>query len=209
MSRHLNVLIAREGRVQGRWQEAFGKGLRVVGTVAEASRSAVAGSVIWVDVLDPGAIAALRKARPELSVVAVTLNPNGEEGLRAFDIGVRGYCHMLAVPELLRQVSVVVANGGLWVGVELMNRAVAAVARGTVPASRTTSPLDGLTPRERDVAAQLAGGASNKEIARKLDITPRTVKAHMGAIFDKLEVRDRLQLVLLLRSSAKVPADTA
>lgn len=206
MSRH--VLLTAQGREQGRWREAF-PDLRVVPDADQAIRLAGVGSVIWVDVLLPGAIAAVRKARPELALVALSLNPGAAEGMTAFEAGVRGYCHMLAVPDMLRQVAVVVSNGGLWVGAELLTRAVAAVSRGTVPASSAASPLDGLTPRERDVALQVAGGASNKEIARTLDITPRTVKAHMGAIFDKLEVRDRLQLVLRLRSSVKVPAGPA
>ena len=55
-----------------------------------------------------------------------------------------------------------------------------------------------LTTRERLVAEAIAAGKTNKEAARELDITERTVKAHLGAVFDKLGVRDRLQLVLLL-----------
>jgi len=53
-----------------------------------------------------------------------------------------------------------------------------------------------LTPRERDVAIEVAHGATNKEVAQRLNITERTVKAHLGAVFEKLGVRDRLQLVL-------------
>jgi DNA-binding NarL/FixJ family response regulator len=85
-----------------------------------------------------------------------------------------------------------------------MARAVVATARLTAIEPGQGSALDGLTPRERDVAEQVALGASNKEIAERLDITPRTVKAHMGAIFDKLGVRDRLQLVLALRKAPAV-----
>jgi DNA-binding NarL/FixJ family response regulator len=55
-----------------------------------------------------------------------------------------------------------------------------------------------LTERERQVAQAVAAGASNKEIARQLGITERTIKAHTGAIFEKLAVRDRLQLSLLV-----------
>lgn len=198
MSGHL--LLSPQGRVQGRWLEAF-PALRVASSVAEASEVATAADLVWIDLSLAGAVAALRAARPELPLVALSLNPGADEGLAAFEAGARGYCHLLAVPEMLGQVAVVVANGGLWVGAELMSRVVAAAARGPAPAVRSQSPLDGLTPRERDVALQVAGGASNKEVASRLEITPRTVKAHMGAIFDKLGVRDRLQLVLALRGS--------
>ena len=60
-----------------------------------------------------------------------------------------------------------------------------------------------LTDREREVAATIAAGSSNKEIARQLGITERTVKAHVGAILEKLQVRDRLQLALLMSGRQK------
>lgn len=65
--------------------------------------------------------------------------------------------------------------------------------------------LEKLSPRERDVALQVAGGASNKDVARRLNITERTVKAHLTSTFDKLEVRDRLQLVIALRRGTEPP----
>lgn len=53
-----------------------------------------------------------------------------------------------------------------------------------------------LSGREITVAQLVGQGASNKEVARQLDIAERTVKAHLTAIFEKLQVRDRLQLSL-------------
>ena len=53
-----------------------------------------------------------------------------------------------------------------------------------------------LSEREVQVARMVAAGASNKEIASRLAITERTVKAHLAASFEKLAVRDRLQLAL-------------
>lgn len=198
MSAH--VLIA--PAVQGRWQEAF-EDLFLAETPQAALCVAQAGSLLWVDIAQREALVLLRRERPGMPLVALTLNPGTEEAIWAFEAGARGYCHALAVPEMLRQVALVVSHGGLWLGPDLMQRTAMAVARLTLPEPTPTpdSPLDLLTPRERDVALQVAGGAANKEVARRLDITPRTVKAHMGAIFDKLGVRDRLQLVLLLRRS--------
>jgi len=63
--------------------------------------------------------------------------------------------------------------------------------------------LSSLTRREREVARLVSSGASNKDIARQLDISDRTVKAHLTAIFDKLQVQDRLQLAL--RVSGRPP----
>jgi DNA-binding NarL/FixJ family response regulator len=57
--------------------------------------------------------------------------------------------------------------------------------------------LSMLTGREQEVSRAVAKGSSNKEIARQLGITERTVKAHIGSVFQKLNVRDRLHLALI------------
>ena len=54
------------------------------------------------------------------------------------------------------------------------------------------------------MVVEVAKGATNKEVARALDITERTVKAHLGSAFGKLGVRDRLQLVLRLKTEPGV-----
>jgi two-component system, NarL family, nitrate/nitrite response regulator NarL len=62
--------------------------------------------------------------------------------------------------------------------------------------------LEGLTKREREVALEAAKGNSNKEIARTLSISERTVKAHLIFVFDTLKVRDRLHLALVLQGQS-------
>jgi two-component system response regulator FixJ len=57
--------------------------------------------------------------------------------------------------------------------------------------------LASLTPREREVAALLATGAQNRDIARQLDISPRTVEIHKARCLEKLQVRTRADLVRL------------
>jgi len=97
----------------------------------------------------------------------------------------------------LQQVSQVVEVGGLWLGVDLMRQLVFATAN-IIQAIPEKSHFDSLSAREQDVAKAVAEGKSNKEVARELDITERTVKAHLSAVFEKLKVRDRLHLVLVL-----------
>lgn len=194
-------------RAQGRWLETFA-GAAIVSRPEDALRLAAPGTIAWVDVAETRWIAELRETRPDLLLVAMSLAPSVAEAMLAFQAGARGYCHALAAPEMLRQVALVVSNGGLWVGADLMSTAASAVAGMTGPSLEAASSLAALSPRERDVALQVAKGASNKEVARQLDITARTVKAHMSAIFEKLGVRDRLQLVLLLRRSSPAPSPT-
>ena len=195
-------------RVQLRWREAF-TDADIVTDVSQLIRGAPVGGVAWIDAAQTQWIESVRKARPELPIVAMSLNPSSDEGMAAFEVGVRGYCHAMAAPEMLRQVAVVVSNGGLWLGAELMTRAAVALSRVIAPSTDAVDVLAVLTPRERAVAVEVASGASNKEIARRLDITPRTVKAHTGAIFDKLQVRDRLHLVVLLRRAGTPRSSTA
>lgn len=101
----------------------------------------------------------------------------------------------------------VILEGGVWLSsaglpalVERL-RNLAAVQNGielpaSAPATMTDNALGKLTRREREVAELVSSGANNKIIARKLLITDRTVKAHLTAIYDKLNVADRLQLAL-------------
>jgi DNA-binding CsgD family transcriptional regulator len=53
---------------------------------------------------------------------------------------------------------------------------------------------DGLTHREREVALLVADGLRSREVAERLDIAPQTVKSHLKTIFDKLGVRNRVEL---------------
>ena len=65
------------------------------------------------------------------------------------------------------------------------------------PAAKT-NPLSSLTRRELEIARLINKGCSNKAVAKELDITERTVKAHLSSIFEKLNVKDRLQLVVFM-----------
>jgi DNA-binding NarL/FixJ family response regulator len=88
---------------------------------------------------------------------------------------------------------------------ELLQRFLALSTRAIPPAMPEEPTLNSLTSREVMVAEQVARGASNREIAEALEITERTVKAHLSAIFEKLEVRDRVQLALRMNN---IPTST-
>ena len=166
--------------------------------------------VIWVLLPEEGEVAKLlvncRAAAGNVPVVALSDIPGDEQGLVALGAGVMGYCNGHAAPEVLRQVAATVQGGGLWVGQWLLQKLLAGIARAAV--QKFTPPLTSewaseLTEREIEVARAVASGASNKEIAAQLAITERTVKAHLGSVFDKLKLRDRLQLTLLVNGIAK------
>lgn len=183
-------------RPSERWQRAFPDG--ECRRHEELIALAHGGDVIWVSAAAPGwegALKLLRQELPQCAVVVATLAPQDAEALFALEAGARGYCPLLAVPGLLQEVATAVAHGGLWIGPELMGRVVGALGKVL---SAAAEPEDNLSAREAEVARAVAEGLSNKEVALRLDITERTVKAHLGSIFEKLGVRDRLQLVLRL-----------
>ncbi len=183
-----------------------------------------AQSLIWLNSADAQWQQALRQilqTKPDARVVLLSGVPEPTEGLRALNDGVRGYTHAYGVPALLQEVALVIEHGGLWVGPDLLQRLVGstnaalaaqqavgkAQAPVAAPANAGSSPNPNawslLSAREVQVARAVSAGRSNKEVADRMFISERTVKAHLGAIFEKLGVRDRLQLVLRLSASAE------
>lgn len=163
---------------------------------------------VWVPTARPDwevRVAALLQQHPGRRVVVVSGVLQDAEGLRALQAGARGYCHQLALPAVYREVEQAVRHGGLWVGPDLVQRLMAATRSALDRSPRAPLPpvdLSKLSDREAQVARLVAAGKSNKEVADQLFISERTVKAHLGAVFDKLGVRDRVQLVLHLTDRA-------
>lgn len=202
--RHLFVAPDTEPRLN--WREAF-RDIFLCDRISDSPEA----DMVWVLLPNEGDVATLlaecRSAAGALPVIAISDLPSDEQGLIALGAGVSGYCNGYANPAVLRQVAATVREGGVWVGQWLLQRLLAGVAR--VAEKKFTPPAlsswaSGLTEREVEVARAVASGASNKEIASRLDITERTVKAHLGSIFDKLKLRDRLQLTLLVNGIAKI-----
>lgn len=185
-----------------------------------------AQSLIWLSATDaqwPQALRQILQVKPDARVVLLSGVPEPAEGLRALNDGARGYTHAYGVPALLQEVALVIEHGGLWVGPDLLQRLVGstnaalaaqqAVSKAQAPVAAAASAAPNawslLSAREVQVARAVSAGRSNKEVADKMFISERTVKAHLGAIFEKLGVRDRLQLVLRLAASPEPASTTA
>lgn len=178
-----------------RWRQAFPRAEIVTALPATLP----AGSVVWLHNLTPAQH--LGSDRPAgIRFVVMDDEPSDDKGLEALAQGASGYCNAHATPELLRAIESVIRNNGLWVGESLLNRLIGGISIRSPMAGRHQEhpALQTLSGREREVALCVARGESNKEIARQLDLAERTIKAHLTGIFEKLGVRDRLQLALLL-----------
>ena len=133
----------------------------------------------------------------QVRLVAASSNPKDDEAIEALDAGCSAYCHAYSDAATLIQVTQVVQAGHVWIGKTLMQRLIQSAGRASLPV--TVPVVDwstGLTPREREVAVLAANGASNHHISLDCNISERTVKAHLSAVFEKLNLTDRLQLAL-------------
>jgi len=201
MTQHL--FIAPADIQSPRWQQAFPSAF-----VAPDIAHIADADYVWVLLRDESDIAQLQALSEKgKKIIAMTLIENAQQARQALEAGASGYVHYLAVPQVLEQVAQVIANGGMWLGADLMRQIVLATTRilpiaPVKPVNGTKVDLSQLTSRELASAELVAAGKTNKEVARELDITERTVKAHLGSAFDKLKVRDRLHLVLVMAAGS-------
>ena len=130
--------------------------------------------------------------------------PNQAEAFYSLSLGAQGYCHAFSPAYLLKEVKTVVSHGGIWMGNDLLKQLIAVTTNlvGNQP-QQVSELLNQLTKREQEVALQAAKGLSNKEIARILKITDRTVKAHLSSTFLTLGAKDRLHLALMLNEKIR------
>lgn len=117
-----------------------------------------------------------------------------------FKAGAHGFCLSDINEKLLVKAVQLVLDGDYWVQRKLITSVIDELAREQQASASNgnfdSSLVETLTPRELQVARMVHKGGNNKTIARELDISERTVKAHLSAIFRKLEIENRLNLAL-------------
>jgi DNA-binding NarL/FixJ family response regulator len=197
----IRVLIADDHDVVRRGLEQLFFGVEDMELVGEATNGAEAAElaatcdphVVLMDLSMPSVDGVegtrrIKAAQPGLPVVILTSFSERDRILDAIDAGAVGYLLKDAEPE------------------ELL-RGVRSAARGESPFSPKAAKAllslgsqrkaaEGLTPREREVLAALCAGLANKQIARRLGISEKTVKTHLTSVFSRIGVQDRTQAAL-------------
>jgi two-component system nitrate/nitrite response regulator NarL len=191
-------------------------GLQVVGEAGDAAQAlrlapALRPDVILLDNHLPGvtgvdAIRGLREVSPASRVLMLTVSEDEQDLATALRNGAQGYLLKTIDGDLLAKAIHRAAAGEPVVSPELMGKLVAAFqsqgapqAGGALDAAlpgqvqAAAEPSTPLSPREEDVLREIARGASNKEIARALDIAETTVKIHVQHILRKLGLSSRVQ----------------
>jgi DNA-binding NarL/FixJ family response regulator len=133
---------------------------------------------------------------PDMRIVMLTVSASKRDLLEAMRNGAAGYLTKDLGPEALQR-----AVRGIRAGDLPMSRAMAAEVvrslagdrRRTGPGKAADDPFAELSDREQQVLRHLAEGLTDREIANRLGISPRTVETHVGSILHKLGVRNRAQ----------------
>lgn len=143
----------------------------------------------------------LRELCPDVKIIAFPYLRSQSAAIRMLSMGVNAQCSPYIAKEQLGLVLSVVDSGEIWGGKELIQQLIQRSAQ-QVEVKVDIHSFAGselLSERELDVVDRVAKGLSNKEIARELDVTERTIKAHLTATFKKLHIKDRLALALLVQ----------
>lgn len=126
-------------------------------------------------------------------ILILTATDDKSAVFEALRLGVNGYVEKTASVEEIADAIQAVARGELVFSKELERRAQVQLGEFARRARETAQALARLTPRERQVLALLAEGLSTRQIANRLKLSARTVESHIGNIYQKLDVRTRVQ----------------
>ena len=170
--------------------------------------------IVLLDLSMPGggfaALESIRASQPDLRIAVLTASEDSEDVLRALKLGAHGYVLKGVGGRALIDAVRDVARGAGHVSPTLAAEILSAgrLDDGGVvqpvrqePGSVVEHLLSKLTPRETQVLRLVATGFSNKEVARQADMQEKTVKHHMTRILQKLNVRNRTEAALVLRSA--------
>jgi len=151
----------------------------------------VCGTPNWLELVK-------KYSQQRLLVIVMTNELEINQLRSALEAGARGYVEALATKVIIEQVLETICTGGIWLPGQLLSNLVGALSN-TPFKYASTCEFDVLTKRERQVVDIVVTGATNKQAAESLNITERTIKEHMSSIFNKLKVRDRIQLMLVVK----------
>jgi two-component system nitrate/nitrite response regulator NarL len=145
----------------------------------------------------------IRRQYPMVRIFLLSDQPNEDEGLTFLKLGIVGYANTFISAERLIEAVRIISSGAVWLGQKVMQRLILdSYARAKEEAViNSEQKLASLTKRELEIANLVAQGNSNLEIAANLDITERTVKAHLSSIYEKTKTGSRLNLALLVNRS--------
>jgi len=200
MSTKKHLMITPDGEPLPRWQQVFPQS----NTISFGDVVKTDADIVWLKldglVQSKSQIDWVKLHYGQFKFVVLTSIPLVSEALLSLSAGARAYANTHAGPKNLQQIADVVTEGGIWVGEDLLQFLITSLTQ--IKTTEALSPHNEwrqkVSHREAEVIEGVALGVSNKVIARQLDISERTVKAHLTTVFEKLGVTDRFKLALLV-----------
>jgi DNA-binding NarL/FixJ family response regulator len=179
-------------------------GISVVGEAADGEQALrlieeLRPDCVLMDLAMPGmsgleAVRLATERSPATRILVVSMHADEAYVQQALAAGAAGYLLKGADKSELEHALRVVAQGETYLTPAISRAIVDALAKGSEPAG-PPSPLDLLTPRQREVLSLVAEGYSTKKVAARLGLSVKTVEAHRGAIMDRLGIHDLAGLV--------------
>ena len=142
----------------------------------------------------------------EMRIIILTTFDLDQYVYAALSAGASGFLLKDVSPEHLIAAVRLVRSGDALLAPSITRRLVERFAPRETAAGRATGDLSALTPRELEVLGLVARGLSNAELAAELTLSEATVKTHVARILAKLQLRDRVQAVVLAYESGLVSA---
>ena len=178
--------------------------VEVIGEAASGEEAVVAAhdlapDVVFMDVRMPGmdgieATRRIREASPETRVILITIDESRGAISDAIQAGVSGYLLKDASPEALVDAARNAVEGNAVIHPQLTKTFIEEVHLAETEGGAKTMPL---SKREREILQKVADGATTRQVATDLGISPHTVKTHLERIFEKLDANDRAQAVAI------------
>jgi DNA-binding NarL/FixJ family response regulator len=208
-SRPFAVISSAVDRLRKRWREAIQDGY-IVQEAAELRSltrrlESLSPAVVLLDLELPGlgriaGLPSIRRTQPAAKIMVLARCPEDGEAVAALKAGVSGY-HARDIPsELLVKALDVVQQHEIWISRRLVSHLLDELRAAEEATEPLPMDVDGrlqlITARQRQIVALLSAGARNREIAQRLNLTERTVKAHLTGVFKKLGVSGRVDLAL-------------
>ena len=119
--------------------------------------------------------------------------------IAALKQGARGYFNETLPLDKLHNALQLILHGEVWVERHVISGLIDELTQHPEISEQQQQALETLSPKEMEVAKLVSHGATNKMIARQMNITERTVKAHLTTIFQKMQLPDRLSLAIFFR----------
>jgi DNA-binding NarL/FixJ family response regulator len=161
----------------------------------------LAPDVVLMDIRMPDldGIAATReltRVAPRAKILILTIFEQDDYVFGALRAGASGFLLKRTRPEELIAAVHTIARGDSLLSASVTRRVIDRISQHPVPELADRAKVDTLTPRERDVLQLVARGFSNREIATELVVEESTIRSHMKQILMKLQLRDRVQVVI-------------